>query len=97
MITNLKDFGVALLAEGVDRNTAESAAVAFVKKSPSSRRAGIEIICARRVRVAASVALLAEGVDRNVLDPVAQRLSVVALLAEGVDINSLTVATVVPP
>ncbi len=34
--------------------------------SPSSRRAWIEIICARSVRVAASVALLAEGVDRNI-------------------------------
>ena len=56
---------VALLAEGVDRNMEDLAAVKGKSKSPSSRRAWIEIsllvmLCGRVV-----VALLAEGVDRN--------------------------------
>ena len=35
---------VALLAEGVDRNRSRPAATATVKRSPSSRRAWIEIV-----------------------------------------------------
>ena len=82
-------FAVALLAEGVDRNTKQAQDDLEKKASPSSRRAWIEI-----KRQAAwpqhhrPVALLAEGVDRNIVD----RRRVfgivpVALLAEGVDRN----------
>ena len=57
---------VALLAEGVDRNSISDVSWTFDKESPSSRRAWIEI--RRRLGLAAGiwVALLAEGVDRNV-------------------------------
>ena len=37
-------YGVALLAEGVDRNTEAPQTLAELQKSPSSRRAWIEII-----------------------------------------------------
>ena len=56
---------VALLAEGVDRN---SDMVLFVKRtaqSPSSRRAWIEILKEHDSVIIDVVALLAEGVDRN--------------------------------
>ena len=57
---------VALLAEGVDRNTATLAANPYVlAASPSSRRAWIEIRNCRAGRLIRKVALLAEGVDRN--------------------------------
>ena len=58
---------VALLAEGVDRNAAARCQLRGKCRSPSSRRAWIEIN--RRVCVVCgkTVALLAEGVDRNVL------------------------------
>ena len=59
---------VALLAEGVDRNsTVERAAVSAVE-SPSSRRAWIEILNHLASDEVAAVALLAEGVDRNFSD-----------------------------
>ena len=56
---------VALLAEGVDRNTATSATAKRVNMSPSSRRAWIEISLGGPAALTAAVALLAEGVDRN--------------------------------
>ena len=56
---------VALLAEGVDRNTGEQEITVTVRKSPSSRRAWIEIPPALVTRITGVVALLAEGVDRN--------------------------------
>ena len=57
------------------------------KRSPSSRRAWIEICCAVGGPSRPQVALLAEGVDRNTL-AVRFGLEVgVALLAEGVNRN----------
>ena len=57
--------GVALLAEGVDRNRDENLQQPVTMRSPSSRRAWIEITISRRSFVERAVALLAEGVDRN--------------------------------
>ena len=56
---------VALLAEGVDRNMATASSFAFVMRSPSSRRAWIEILLMTGQPNSCKVALLAEGVDRN--------------------------------
>ena len=56
---------VALLAEGVDRNAAELDIANAARKSPSSRRAWIEIPRFSTEVSASAVALLAEGVDRN--------------------------------
>ena len=57
---------VALLAEGVDRNTATTATTWTTNRSPSSRRAWIEIReVSNQWRESHWVALLAEGVDRN--------------------------------
>ena len=67
---------VALLAEGVDRNLPVRISCRKSGRSPSSRRAWIEIISGtrrawieitlpQRSRRTRSVALLAEGVDRN--------------------------------
>src|SRR5699024_7346220 len=56
---------VALLAEGVDRNKFHATGPSSLLRSPSSRRAWIEMF--RRWNSGSSVwvALLAEGVDRN--------------------------------
>ena len=56
---------VALLAEGVDRNPRPSRLVAGRFRSPSSRRAWIEIDSMPCRNLMKPVALLAEGVDRN--------------------------------
>ena len=56
---------VALLAEGVDRNTIATSKTGCVQASPSSRRAWIEITVFSPLRIFSHVALLAEGVDRN--------------------------------
>ena len=82
---------VALLAEGVDRNLNLPLAEAIPLRSPSSRRAWIEICSALRVVDAADVALLAEGVDRNMYCRQTSRRAPVALLAEGVDRNCTVV------
>ena len=58
-------------------------------KSPSSRRAWIEIIAEKHSDSGTTVALLAEGVDRNDNDTVIGLCRYVALLAEGVDRNWL--------
>ena len=58
-------FCVALLAEGVDRNLADDLVDLSVCKSPSSRRAWIEIVRLDFKTDMILVALLAEGVDRN--------------------------------
>ena len=60
-----KSLSVALLAEGVDRNTLSWALASLRDKSPSSRRAWIEIELLDKVTGLNLVALLAEGVDRN--------------------------------
>ena len=57
--------GVALLAEGVDRNVYELNHSQSVYQSPSSRRAWIEMLMRLDRPCAFAVALLAEGVDRN--------------------------------
>ena len=62
--------------------------VVFAGKSPSSRRAWIEINLQLSVSQYITVALLAEGVDRNVDEVLpGDTFQVVALLAEGVDRN----------
>ena len=81
---------VALLAEGVDRNANTRAALENPKRSPSSRRAWIEMQRAQRTASCTFVALLAEGVDRNEADgQMKLGHDAVALLAEGVDRNLL--------
>ena len=56
---------VALLAEGVDRNFDDNEDLKTAEKSPSSRRAWIEISYVTDTCWPQKVALLAEGVDRN--------------------------------
>ena len=56
---------VALLAEGVDRNNGLLGCMNRCRRSPSSRRAWIEIDPGITLLYALAVALLAEGVDRN--------------------------------
>ena len=56
---------VALLAEGVDRNAVCGRRSRSGRRSPSSRRAWIEIAPTLSWVCPSSVALLAEGVDRN--------------------------------
>ena len=56
---------VALLAEGVDRNLPSIGRPGTLARSPSSRRAWIEIALGSPRSGAGGVALLAEGVDRN--------------------------------
>ena len=58
---------VALLAEGVDRNSNQYGDETSEKASPSSRRAWIEISKLLVNILPLYVALLAEGVDRNFL------------------------------
>ena len=78
---------VALLAEGVDRNTDNTPQLHEALESPSSRRAWIEISRWSGTRSGDPVALLAEGVDRNVTRFQRNWQHLVALLAEGVDRN----------
>ena len=78
---------VALLAEGVDRNTSSMTSTPSMNASPSSRRAWIEIFGLLRGEHLGPVALLAEGVDRNEALPIEVKNKWVALLAEGVDRN----------
>ena len=80
--------GVALLAEGVDRNFGSVSIITSSGRSPSSRRAWIEIPYRNPSLHGKSVALLAEGVDRNFdLFAGTGPAGRVALLAEGVDRN----------
>ena len=60
-------FLVALLAEGVDRNQSANSTMYSSQRSPSSRRAWIEISYRTNPSDKNHVALLAEGVDRNSL------------------------------
>ena len=78
---------VALLAEGVDRNTMKDGVLVYRMRSPSSRRAWIEIVAMAAGSAVTVVALLAEGVDRNKLTYGTVEDLPVALLAEGVDRN----------
>ena len=56
---------VALLTEGVDRNSNADSGISGRLPSPSSRRAWIEITKVGCVTFWFLVALLTEGVDRN--------------------------------
>ena len=56
---------VALLAEGVDRNSRSIGIISDAQLSPSSQRAWIEIDLSTCAGKLYRVALLAEGVDRN--------------------------------
>ena len=56
---------VALLAEGVDRNSLLPRSQEEYGWSPTSRRAGLEIRRSVLPAIPLPVALLAEGVDRN--------------------------------
>ena len=80
-------YEVALLAEGVDRNLLASIFFFRLRRSPSSRRAWIEITTASSAFMPKIVALLAEGVDRNSSLMLSALCLIVALLAEGVDRN----------
>ena len=82
---------VALLAEGVDRNLYCGCHCLDLQRSPSSRRAWIEISSVRSSTGSRVVALLAEGVDRNAKNGNQVDVQHVALLAEGVDRNSAPV------
>ena len=84
--------GVALLAEGVDRNSTGRCGSERDPASPSSRRAWIEILRYTPSRPSAGVALLAEGVDRNQTSDRRVLTPEVALLAEGVDRNPVSSA-----
>ena len=86
-LTTVDQLIVALLAEGVDRNSDFGKSPATRTRSPSSRRAWIEISTLPILPGRRSVALLAEGVDRNFLPSHWPHPSFVALLAEGVDRN----------
>ena len=65
ILTKGNKCGVALLAEGVDRNLSDGPPVPECCTSPSSRRAWIEISKLFVNMLPLYVALLAEGVDRN--------------------------------
>ena len=56
---------VALLTEGVDRNFVHDGGQTSKWRSPSSRRAWIEIMLCCTPVCTLAVALLTEGVDRN--------------------------------
>ena len=81
--------GVALLAEGVGRNSYKDCAEGKSDRSPSSRRAWVEIGPLWQSSTMPEVALLAEGVGRNYSIKTRPRRSAVALLAEGVGRNYL--------
>ena len=72
----------------MDRNLSVISLYHIFLKSPSSRRAWIEIHSPARLYSPPSVALLAEGVDRNLFPfRLFAVTAKVALLAEGVDRN----------
>ena len=66
-MTSTPSMNVALLAEGVDRNSPSPFWKLWSSRSPSSRRAWIEIHEIGVLLLREKVALLAEGVDRNLV------------------------------
>ena len=78
---------VALPAEGVDRNLFQVRMRSLRQRSPSPRRAWIEIQCLEKILRGKRVALPAEGVDRNRSATIRVVMRSVALPAEGVDRN----------
>ena len=87
---------VALLAEGVDRNTVRCAAACAVKWSPSSRRAWIEIRQAVRPAGGSGSPSSRRAWIEIAGKPCGSEQRKVALLAEGVDRNTLTSVRVYP-
>ena len=88
LLTDYIREAVALLAEGVDRNYELKDYISPEGKSPSSRRAWIEMWTGPYDDDHHPVALLAEGVDRNAESFQGDGMDwYVALLAEGVDRN----------
>ena len=83
------DYPVALHPEGVDRNPEYDMTTAKKMKSPSTRRAWIEIVVFTTFYTYSIVALHPEGVDRNTdVCEGAPTLYAVALHPEGVDRNA---------
>ena len=84
----LSVFAVALHPEGVDRNVWSAPASRSLRfRSPSTRRAWIEILQSSMRGVVFAVALHPEGVDRNTEKPLFADTVCVALHPEGVDRN----------
>ena len=88
----LSVFAVALHPEGVDRNICTLCHECVSNRSPSTRRAWIEIYPLRYQYSRTQVALHPEGVDRNFVVVVAVQLFSVALHPEGVDRNKSCVS-----
>ena len=78
---------VALRTEGVDRNSPDNTGQTHPARSPSARRAWIEIKRLPVVGPLRMVALRTEGVDRNRSGSYRHRPGCVALRTEGVDRN----------
>ena len=79
---------VALHTEGVDRNALGNVDLTIGQRSPSTRRAWIEMFNFFVISLSLSVALHTEGVDRNHIAVIPVLLgSGVALHTEGVDRN----------
>ena len=93
---NVKVLYVALLAEGVDRNNRQIPACNVARRSPSSRRAWIEID-----RESAEIYIVASPSSRRAWIEISRRrvssakFHSVALLAEGVDRNNLVYSSFV--
>ena len=85
-------FAVALLAEGVDRNTPFLKKHRYHQWSPSSQRAWIEIIYAVEARPAAGSPSSQRAWIEIAYKLLRQAAKYVALLAEGVDRNRETAA-----
>ena len=84
-----KQYVVALLAEGVDRNMGEAEETPWMPASPSSRRAWIEIVS---LSLSLSKILSSPSSRRAWIEMLSHRtkacVPLVALLAEGVDRNA---------
>ena len=88
VIDEAQEYGVALPTEGVDRNAKDNYTMLDNLKSPSPRRAWIEMPGTPNMWPRASVALPTEGVDRNLRFAAIRHLAyTVALPTEGVDRN----------
>ena len=84
---DVSDIIVALRTEGVDRNSHLESRMRSKLRSPSVRRAWIEIAFPWVRLTALSVALRTEGVDRNIQHGHIAAGVLVALRTEGVDRN----------
>ncbi len=80
---------VALLAEGVDRNTRNGRSITVRRKSPSSRRAWIEMLVIINVCLTKSSPSSRRAWIEINREEARQLAMKVALLAEGVDRNQI--------